>query len=164
TFEHLKRGLVRVTLPLAPNLDVIDADGNVITNADRTVFVWRGVPSTNNVVYNAPYQLDGRAPTLDVQADGALHNHSQIDHEPSPEQLEVIADFEDKLFSSDAAKDVGEDFAKGRPTDPVDLHFPLRHQPLQPLRPPGILGAEPAAQPARGAGASPGSVHAGAEG
>lgn len=30
-------GLVRVTLTLADNLDVIDADGNVITNADRTV-------------------------------------------------------------------------------------------------------------------------------
>ena len=44
-FDHLKAGLIRVTVKLADNLDVIDINGNVITNADRTISVWRGVPS-----------------------------------------------------------------------------------------------------------------------
>jgi cytochrome c peroxidase len=124
TFEHLKRGLVRITLTLADNLDVIDGAGNVITNADRTVFVWRGVPSTYNVAYTAPYQLDGRAPTLAQQADGALHAHMQIDHEPSPAQLDAISDYEGKLFSSEAARKVANDIDHGRAPAPVDLKFP----------------------------------------
>jgi cytochrome c peroxidase len=124
TFEHLKRGLVRITLNLADNIDVIDGAGNVITNADRTVFVWRGVPTVNNTSYTAPYQYDGRAPTLPQQADGALHAHSQIDHEPTADQLAAIADFESKLYTSDAAKEVANDIDHGRPTDPVDLQFP----------------------------------------
>ncbi len=79
TYDHLKAGLVRVTLTLADNLDVVDASGNVITNAQRTISVWRGVPSTENVAYTAPYQYDGRAPTpSEVQAVGALDLHSQI--------------------------------------------------------------------------------------
>src|SRR6201999_2181470 len=38
-FEHLAHGLVRVTLNLPPTLDVIDAAGNVVTRADRTLDV-----------------------------------------------------------------------------------------------------------------------------
>src|SRR5262249_48923167 len=44
TYDHLKAGLVRVTIRIADNLDVIDAQGRVVTNAARTVDVWRGVP------------------------------------------------------------------------------------------------------------------------
>ena len=124
TYDHLKAGLVRVTLKLADNLDVIDANGNVITNADRTIWVWRGVPATENVAYTGPYQYDGRAPTLPVQADGALHAHCQIDHEPSAEVLERISDFERSLFSSRAAADVADALEDGRTPAPVDLHFP----------------------------------------
>lgn len=122
TYEHLKRGLVRVTLTLADNLDVIDADGNVITGADRTVFVWRGVPTIENVGYTAPYQLDGRAPTLPVQADGALHAHSQIGKEPPAEVLAQIAAFERSVFSSPAAAEVADQLAHGQTPPPVDLH------------------------------------------
>ncbi len=108
TFDHLKAGLVRVTLTLADNLDVIDAEGNVITNADRTISVWRGVPTTNNTSYTAPYQYDGRAATLEIQADGALHAHSQINYEPSPETLHEIADFERSRFTDPAAEVVAD--------------------------------------------------------
>src|SRR5262245_52418497 len=48
TFDHLRAGLVRVTLALADNLDMIDGAGNVVTNASRTISVWRGVPSVEN--------------------------------------------------------------------------------------------------------------------
>jgi hypothetical protein len=124
TYDHLKAGLIRVTVPLADNLDVIDLAGNVITNAARTISMWRGVPSTENVGYTAPYQYDGRAPTLEVQADGALHAHSQIDREPRPVVLESIADFERATFSSHAAEEVAEGLDEGRTPAPLDLHLP----------------------------------------
>ncbi|MFY0539457.1 hypothetical protein [Nannocystis pusilla] len=44
TFEHLKKGLVRVWLTLPDNMDVIDDAGNVTTPPDRKIFVWRGCP------------------------------------------------------------------------------------------------------------------------
>jgi cytochrome c peroxidase len=124
TYDHLKAGLIRVTIPLAANLDVIDGAGNVITNADRTISVWRGVPTVENVAYTAPYQYDGRAPTLQAQADGALHAHSQIDREPADSALDQIADFERTIFSSQAAADVAAALARGQTPAPVDLHLP----------------------------------------
>src|SRR6185369_9271523 len=67
TYDHLRKGLVRVGLSLAANLDVIDDAGNVITNADRTITVWRGVPTIENVALTVPYLSDGRAATLEEQ-------------------------------------------------------------------------------------------------
>src|SRR5262249_53589785 len=40
TYDHLKAGLVRVTIRIGDNLDVIEAAGNVVTNAARTIDVW----------------------------------------------------------------------------------------------------------------------------
>src|SRR5262249_56791459 len=91
TYDHLKAGLVRVVIKLADNLDVIDGAGNVITGPDRTIFVWRGVPTIENVATTAPYQLDGRAPTLQIQAYGALHAPSQIARDPPPAKLGDLA-------------------------------------------------------------------------
>jgi cytochrome c peroxidase len=99
TYNHLGAGLVRITLPLADNLDVIDGAGNVVTNADRTIWVWRGVPTIENVDVTAPYQLDGRAPTLTAQALGALRAHSQIAHDPPAAVLADIAAFERTVHS-----------------------------------------------------------------
>lgn len=76
TFEHVKLGLVRVVLPLPDNMDVIDAEGRVITAPDRKIFVWRGVPSVVDSALTAPYQLDGREATLEAQAQAAITNHS----------------------------------------------------------------------------------------
>jgi cytochrome c peroxidase len=124
TYNHLKAGLVRVTIKLADNLDVIDAAGNVITNADRTISVWRSVPTIENVAYTAPYQLDGRAPTLEVQANGALHAHSQIPRDPADNVLAMIADFERTIFSSPDAANVAAALAAGQTPPPVDVHAP----------------------------------------
>lgn len=124
TYDHLKAGLVRVTITIADNLDVIDANGNVITNAARTISVWRGVPTIENVAYTAPYQYDGRGPTLEVQANAALHAHSQIDREPPDQKLAQIAGFERTVFSSSAAADVAAALAAGQTPAPLDLHFP----------------------------------------
>ncbi len=130
TFNHLKAGLVRVTLTLADNLDVIDADGNVITNAARTITVWRAVPTIENTAYTAPYQFDDRAATLEIQADAALHAHSQIDHEPSAKDLDRIADFESTVFSDPNAQAIADAIEDGY--TPPDL---------LPKFPPGSDGA-----------------------
>jgi hypothetical protein len=119
TYDHLKAGLVRITLKLADNLDVIDDGGNVITNADRTINVWRGVPTVENTAYTAPFQYDDRLATLQIQADGALHAHSQIDHEPSAIELDHIADFERTVFSDERAATIAAAIEDG--SDPPDL-------------------------------------------
>jgi cytochrome c peroxidase len=102
TFEHLKKGLVRVVLPLPDNMDVLDLDGNVTTTPDRTIFVWRGVPSVSNAAVTAPYQLDGRQQTLEDQAQAAITSHSEGPL-VSREQLEHIAEFQRGVFSSPRA-------------------------------------------------------------
>jgi cytochrome c peroxidase len=102
TFEHLKKGLVRVVLPLPDNMDVIDLEGNVTTAPDRTLFVWRGVPSVSNTAITAPYQLDGRKGTLEDQAQAAITSHSEGPL-VSRERLEQIADFQRGVFSSPRA-------------------------------------------------------------
>jgi hypothetical protein len=56
TFAHLAKELVRVVLPLPDNMDAIDFEGNVVTAADRSIFVWRGVPSVANTAVTGPYQ------------------------------------------------------------------------------------------------------------
>jgi cytochrome c peroxidase len=127
TFEHLKKGLVRVTLPLPDNMDLIDLDGNVITPEDRTLFVWRGVPSVADVVLTAPYQLDGRAATLEEQAQGAISSHSEGPIVPN-RQLERIGDFEQAVFSNARARYVAKLIELGvAPKDiiPPELSMPL---------------------------------------
>ena len=116
TFEHLKKGLVRVVLPLAENVDVIDAQGNVITPADRTIFVWRGVPSVADTASTAPYQLDGREPSLQTQAQGAILSHSAGPN-VSGLELELIATFQRTLFSSPRARFVSQMLELGFPEE-----------------------------------------------
>jgi cytochrome c peroxidase len=124
TFEHLQAGLVRVTLRLAENLDLLDADGNVITGPDRTLQVWRAVPTVENTAYTAPYQLDGRIPTLPEQARQALQAHSQIEDDPCPVELDHIAAYERTKFSSPAAAAVAEAIAEGEPPPDAEPDLP----------------------------------------
>jgi cytochrome c peroxidase len=123
TYEHLEAGLVRVTLTLADNLDVVDSCGNVVTNCARTIDVWRGVPTVENTAYTAPYQYDGRFATLPIQADAALHAHSQIDHEPTATQLADISDFETTVFSGTAAAHIAAAIKDGDPPPDGIEHF-----------------------------------------
>jgi cytochrome c peroxidase len=123
TFDHLRAGLVRVTVKLADNLDLVDAQGNVVTGAARTVSVWRSVPTVENTAYTAPYQYDGRAASLEEQAGGALAAHSQIDHDPSPHTLEHLAAYERTVFSSAAAAEVADAIEDGRTPRGIEPHF-----------------------------------------
>jgi cytochrome c peroxidase len=124
TFDHLKAGLTRVTLTLADNLDVIDESGAVITNAGRTLDVWRGVPTVENTAYTAPYPYDDRAATLELQAEDALVAHSQIHPPASPEVVEQIAAFERTVFSSPQAAAVAEAIEHGQHPPNPQPHFP----------------------------------------
>jgi len=118
TYEHLAKGLVRVLLRLADNVDLIDAAGKVITPADRNLEVWRAVPSVANAAITAPYQYDGRAPTLQEQAQSAIIAHSQ-GRPVQREQLERIAAFEQTVFTSERARFVYEQLERGVPLDQI---------------------------------------------
>ncbi|MET0389805.1 MAG: cytochrome c peroxidase [Polyangiales bacterium] len=120
TYEHLSKGLVRVHLPLPDNMDVIDEEGRVVTPPDRTIFVWRGVPTVENVAYTAPYQFDGRERDLPSQAQSAITAHSE-GPAISAEILQGLAAFELDVFSSWRARWVAERHAAGTPFDEIVL-------------------------------------------
>jgi cytochrome c peroxidase len=119
TYEHLKKGLVRVTLNLPDNMDVIDFFGNVVTRPDRTLDVWRAVPTVENAAITAPYQYDGRKGTLQEQAQGAISTHSQ-GPVVAQADLDAIADFQKGEFTSNRAKWVANKLDQGVPLAQID--------------------------------------------
>jgi cytochrome c peroxidase len=121
SYEHLKKGLVRVNLKLADNMDLIDFDGNVVTPPNRTIPVWRGVPGVENAAITAPYQYDGRKTTLQQQAQGAVTDHSQ-GGSVSARDLDAIAEFQEGLFSSKRAEKVAKKLDHG--VAPEDIQRP----------------------------------------
>jgi cytochrome c peroxidase len=119
TFEHLKKGLVRVILTLPDNMDTIDPFGNVNTPPDRKIEVWRGVPTIENTAITAPYQFDGREATLQEQAQSAVTAHSE-GGTVAQADLDAIAAFQMAEFSSNRAKWVAKKLAKGVPVEDID--------------------------------------------
>jgi cytochrome c peroxidase len=120
SYEHLKKGLVRVTLTLPDNMDVLDPfTGAVVTRPDRTLDVWRAVPTVENAAITAPYQYDGRKGTLQQQAQGAISSHSQGPIVASAD-LDAIADFQKNRFTSNRAKWVAQKLEKGWPMATID--------------------------------------------
>ena len=91
---------IRLSIPLPPWLSLADDP------AATHVTVFRGIPSTRNTPALDPVLLhDGRAPTLQEQALGAIHDHNQNTIEPTAEQLDAIAEFQRndaRFFSSHA--------------------------------------------------------------
>lgn len=119
TYEHLKKGLVRVILDLPDNMDLIDFEGNVVTPPDRTIAVWRAVPSVENAVITAPYQYDGREVTLQEQAQSAITAHSE-GGPARARDLDAIAEFQQKLFTSKRAEKVAKKLRRGVPVDQIE--------------------------------------------
>ncbi len=112
---------IRMTIALPPWVTMADDPGAT------HVSVFRGIPSTRNVPALDPILMyDGREPTLQNQALDAIHDHAQNGFEPTPEQLDAIAEFQrtDPLFFSSAEL---RRFAAGGPA---------------PELPPGITPAE----------------------
>jgi cytochrome c peroxidase len=110
-----KHATIRLTIPLPPWLSLADDPGAT------HVTVFRGIPSTRNTPALDPVLLhDGRAPTLQEQALGAIHDHNQNTVEPTAAQLDAIAEFQrtdSRFFSTRALRK----FAAGGPPPQLPL-------------------------------------------
>jgi hypothetical protein len=108
-FRRIRRdATILIRIPLHPNVTLNDAPNQ------RFVTVKRGIPTTLNTPALDPVlMLDGRQPTLEDQALGAIRDHAQTDLVIKRKDLERIADFQltDRFFSSHAL----ESFARGGP-------------------------------------------------
>jgi cytochrome c peroxidase len=104
----LKDATILMRIPLHPNVTLKDAP------EQRFVTVRRGIPTTLNTPALDPVlMLDGRQPTLEDQALGAIRDHAQSHLVIGAKALERIADFQltERFFSSP----VIERFARGGP-------------------------------------------------
>jgi cytochrome c peroxidase len=89
---------ILMKIPLHPNVRLADSD-------DRFVIVRRGIPTTLNTSPLDPVlMVDGRQPSLELQASGAIHDHAQATIEPSLNDLELIKQFQtsEAFFTSPA--------------------------------------------------------------
>jgi cytochrome c peroxidase len=115
-FSNLRQhALIRVTLPLPPNVRLIDPSTNAVSD-ETMVDVWRMVPSVSNVALTGPdvgsalwprqpnvsgaYQLDARVTTLQAQAHAAFLTHAELRSEPASRLLDDLASFQRTLFSN----------------------------------------------------------------
>jgi cytochrome c peroxidase len=88
---------VLVRVPLADNVSLADDP------TARSVVVRRGIPTTLNTPALDPVlMLDGRQPSLEEQARGAIGDHARGTRTPTAKELELIAVFERtrQFFSS----------------------------------------------------------------
>ena len=120
-FTNLRQhALVRVFIQLPT-----DASGHKLVwpvddpNATE-VALWRSTPTVLNTAFTGPYQLDGRQPTLQAQALGALIDHSEITVEPRARFLDDVAAFQETLFSSRSVRLLARALANGQPLPPTD--------------------------------------------
>jgi cytochrome c5 len=131
---------VRVTLPLPPNVTLLDpVTGQptnetstdlfravmpvmnvAITGPDGVVPIWPPAPRVPipGVDPNGPnrqggYQHDARFATLQEQARGALIAHAQVSVEPPSDMLDDLAAFQQTLFSSPGVERLAEAIASG---------------------------------------------------
>ena len=89
-----ERATIRVVIPLPPNIRPLD-------DLEAThVVLNRGIPTTNNTSLDTILMYDGRADDLASQALGAVHDHYENGREPTQQELDDIAAFEETLFTS----------------------------------------------------------------
>jgi len=91
---------ILMKIPLHPNVRLADSD-------DRFVIVRRGIPTTLNTSPLDPVlMVDGRQPSLELQANGAIHDHAQATVEPTLSDLELIKQFQtgEAFFTSPALR------------------------------------------------------------
>ncbi|HKQ14095.1 MAG TPA: hypothetical protein VJT80_11740 [Steroidobacteraceae bacterium] len=114
-YSNLRRGLIRVLIPLPPNLRLIDPQTD-LPSTETVADVWRAVPSILNVAIsgadgaeptwqlgpnpNGGYQIDARIDSLQNQAIAALQTHAGAQRLPGAQWLDELAAFESEQFSS----------------------------------------------------------------
>jgi hypothetical protein len=99
---------ILVEIPLPPNVRLADDP------SATSVILRRGIPTTlNTPALDNVLMLDGRQPTLDAQAHGAILDHAQPTIFPDADDLTAIKNFQltDAFFSSPALRS----FANGGP-------------------------------------------------
>jgi len=146
-FSNLvENGLIRITMPLPPNVRLIDPATGQPTD-ETSVDLWRAVMPVNNVAITGPdgvsptwppgpprtpimgvdpngpnrrggYQHDGRFGTLQEQARGALFAHAQVSVEPPSRMLDDLASFQRTLFSSPGVEQLAAAILSGSSTFP----------------------------------------------
>jgi cytochrome c peroxidase len=98
TSRITEHATVRIDIPLPPRVRLANDP------AATSVTLFRGTPTTRNTPSLQPvFMYDGRDLTLEAQALGAVHAHAQNGVEPTPLQLELIAEFQrtsPRFFSS----------------------------------------------------------------
>ncbi len=112
----LRDATILMEIPLPPTVWLLDSTGG-ISQDERVVVVRRGIPTTLNTPALDPVlMLDGRNPTLESQARGAILDHAQ-GREPLPEELAAIVAYEktNAFFSSPVLRR----FALQRGPEPV---------------------------------------------
>ena len=106
----LRDATILVTIPLAPNVSLADDP------EARTVTLRRGIASTLNTPALDPViMLDGRQPSLEAQAAGAIQDHAQ-GVVPSFASLRAIAEFQ-KTSAFFSSPDVRQYAQHGRPLE-----------------------------------------------
>jgi len=130
-----ENGLVRVTIPLPPNVRLLDCGSAIpcpasaLPTAETSADVWRSVPSILDVAITGPdgvapvslrgpnprggYQLDARIDTLQNQALSALRAHASVAVDPPIGFLDDVASFQQAQFSSAGVKDLADALAAG---------------------------------------------------
>jgi cytochrome c peroxidase len=110
-----KNATILITIPLPKNVSIAGSDA-------RSVVLRRGIPTLQNTPALDPVlMLDGRQPTLEEQAAGAIHDHAQGVRPPEA-ALHAIAEFEktsDEFFSSFEMRR----FARGGPAPALPQGF-----------------------------------------
>ena len=98
TSRITEHATVRIEIPLPPRVKLVDDP------SATSVTLIRGTPTTRDTPSLQPvFMYDGRDLTLEAQALGAVHAHTQTGFEPTPLQLELIAEFQrtaPRFFSS----------------------------------------------------------------
>ena len=98
TSRITEHATVRIDIPLPSRVRLAN------DSAATSVSLLRGTPTTQNTPSLQPvFMYDGRDLTLEAQALGAVHAHAQNGVEPTPLQLELIAEFQrtaPRFFSS----------------------------------------------------------------
>jgi len=100
TTRITEHATVRIEMPLPPDVVLADDPGR------RSVILHRGTPTTMNTpALDRLLMYDTREPNLQRQAFNAIHGHAQSTREPTPLELDLIKEFQQRdprFFSSEA--------------------------------------------------------------